>query len=104
MICTKTSGITISSSERPNIVCGSSRLIRLRWRMSRSAGASAGGLRLNGSNAAVIAVASLGLEGIAGPPHGLQVAGIARVGLDLAAQPGHLHIDIADVAAELGRL
>ncbi len=43
----------------------------------------------------------LGLERIAGAPHGLQVAGIARVGLDLAAQPRHLHIDIADVAAEL---
>src|SRR6266567_1288113 len=102
MICTSTSGITINSSERPNIVCGSSRLIRLRWRMSRSAGASAGGSPLNGSHAA--AAASLGLERIAGAPHGLQVAGIARVGLDLAAQPGHLHIDIADVAAELRRL
>jgi len=34
----------------------------------------------------------------------LQIARIARVGLDLAAQPGHLHIHIADIAAELRRL
>src|SRR6266446_909927 len=104
MICTSTSGSTISSSERPNIVCGSNRLIRLRWRMSRSAGASPGGLPLNGPRGANVAAASLGFERIAGAPHGLQVAGIAWVGLDLAAQPGHLHIDVADVAAELRRL
>src|SRR6266851_5653869 len=107
MICTNTSGSTINNSERPNIVCGSNRLIRPRWRMSRSAGASPGGLPLNGPrgvNAAAVAAASLGLERIAGAAHGLQVAGIARVGLDLAAQPGHLHIDVADVAAELRRL
>src|SRR6266851_831667 len=107
MICTNTSGSTINNSERPNIVCGSNRLIRPRWRMSRSAGASPGGLPLNGPrgvNAAAVAAASLGLERIAGAPHGLQVAGIARVGLDLATQPRHLHIDIADVAAELRRL
>src|SRR5712691_2176936 len=107
MICTNTSGSTINNSERPNIVCGSNRLIRPRWRMSRSAGASPGGLPLNGPrgvNAAAVAAALLGLERIAGAPHGLQVAGIARVGLDLAAQPGHLHVDVADVAAELRRL
>src|SRR6266851_707567 len=103
MICTSTSGITIKSSERPNIVCGSSRLIRLRWRMSRSAGASPGASPPNGAIGAS-AAASLGLERIAGAPHGLQVAGIARIELDLAAQPRHLHIDIADVAAELRRL
>src|SRR6266851_4797915 len=103
MICTSTSGITISKSERPNIVCGKSRLIRLRWRISRSAGASPGGSSLDRSAASVTAV-SLGLERIAGAAHGLQVAGIARVPFDLAAQPGHLHIDIADAAAELRRL
>src|SRR6266851_6220768 len=102
MICTRTSGSTISSSERPNIVCGSNRLMRLRWRMSRSAGVSPGAPRA--ANAAAAAAASLGLERIAGAAHGLQVAGIARVGLDLGAQPGHLHIDVADVAAELRRL
>src|SRR2546423_1411920 len=114
MICTSTSGITISSSERPNIVCGSSRFNRLRWRMSTSAGASPGGSSPNGAiwgalrgplwaTIAAGAAASLGLERIAGAAHGLQVARIARVGFDLAAQPGHLHIDIADVAAELRR-
>src|SRR5271155_3231611 len=101
MICTSTSGITIKSSERPNIVCGKSRLMRLCCRMSRSAGASPGGSR---AGAAVSAAASLRFERITGAPHGLQVAWVARVGLDLAAQPGHLHLDVADVAAELRRL
>src|SRR5438477_8872812 len=115
MICTSTSGITINSSERPNIVCGSSRFNQLRWRMSRSAGASPGGSAPNGAiwgalwgalwaTIAAGAAASLRLERIAGAAHGLQVARIARVRFDLAAQPGHLHIDIADVAAELRRL
>src|SRR5438132_12853030 len=107
MICTSTSGSTINSSERPNIVCGSNRLIRLRWRRSRSAGTSPGGSPADGprgANAAAIAAASLRLERIADAAHGLQVARIARVALDLAAQPGHLHIDVADVAAELRRL
>src|SRR5271170_7935456 len=65
--------------------------------MSRSAGASPGGSPASGT-------ASLGFERIAGAPHGLQVAWITRVGLDLAAQPGHLHIDVADIAPELRRL
>src|SRR5579864_5974973 len=100
MSCNSTSGITINSSERPNIVCGNSRLIRLRWRMS----SSAGGSPIIGTGADAVAAALLGLERIAGAPHGLQVAGIARVGFDLAAQPGHLYVDIAHVAAELRRL
>src|SRR5579863_5408763 len=93
MIWSSTSGITIRSSERPNIVCGSNRLIPPRWRMSRASGAKPDGSSV-----------SLGLEGIAGAADGLQIARIARVGLDLAAQPGHLHIDVADIAAELRRL
>src|SRR5580765_4074342 len=125
MIWTSTSGITINRSERPNIVCGSSRLIGLRWRMSRASGAKSGGsLRMLSTfaggaiSAAALAagapaspgpasltrMASLGLERIAGAPHGLQVTGITRVGLDLAAQPGHLYIDVADVAAQWRRL
>src|SRR5260370_35311870 len=43
--------------------------------------------------------ASLRFEGITGASHGLQITRVARIGLDLAAQPGHLHVDVADVAA-----
>ena len=101
MICTSTSGTTISSSERPNIVCGSSRLIRLCWRMSSISGARSG---VASARVATASAASLGLERIAGAAHRLQIARVARVALDLAAQPRHLHVDIADVAAELRRL
>src|SRR5260370_42440200 len=103
MICTSTSGITISNSERPNMLCGNSRLSQLRRRISKLSGAeSAGGS--TGSAGSATAALSLGFEDIAGAAHGLQVARIARIALDLAAQPGHLHVDIADVAAERGRL
>src|SRR5437867_2886128 len=97
MICTSTSGMTISSSERPNIVCGRSRFSQLRWRRSSAAA-------VKPAASPPGATASLGLEGIADPPRRLQIARIARVLLDLAAQPGHLHIHIADVAAKLRRL
>src|SRR5687768_7125117 len=104
MIWTSTSGITINSSERPNIVCGSSRLIGLRWWMSSVSGSKPGVLPRTGAKSAgasaaksaAVATMSLGLECIASAPDGLQITGVARVGLDLAAQPGHLHIDVAD--------
>src|SRR5205814_1981654 len=47
---------------------------------------------------------SLGLEDITGAANGLQIAGIARIALEFAPQPRHLHIDITDVAAEPRRL
>src|SRR5438034_570619 len=47
---------------------------------------------------------SLRLEDITGAANGLQIAGIARIALEFAPQPRHLHIDIPDVAAEPGRL
>src|SRR5207247_5490562 len=103
MICTSTSGITISSSERPNMLCGSSRLSQPRWRISKPSNAGAAASSAGSAGSATTAP-SLGLEDIAGAAHGLQVARIARVALDLAAQPGHLHVDIADVAAERRRL
>ena len=73
MICTSTSGITINSSERTNIVCGSKRLIRLRWRMSRSAGASPGvsplnGLTLNLTDASQSEIAALDAYGVTVTP------------------------------------
>src|SRR5207244_4308668 len=108
MICTSASGITISSSERPNIVCGSIRFIQLRCRTTTASAATSGGGAIRGAVAAVMSaamtLASLGLEGIASAADGLQVARVARVGFDLAAQPRHLYVDIADVAAELRRL
>src|SRR5580698_667972 len=103
MICSSTSGTTISSSERPNIDCGNSRLIKL-----RPAPAPSGIASLVGSDAAKIGgdatAASVGLEDIADPSHRLQIARITRILLDLASQPRHLHIDVAHIAAELRRL
>src|SRR5437763_5617517 len=91
------------------MVCGNSRLTQPRWRISK---ASATGPPPNSRGSAVsprdsagnAAAPSLGFEDITGATHGLQIAGIARIVLDLAAQPRHLHIDIADVAAERRRL
>src|SRR5439155_20331384 len=103
MICTRTSGITISSSERPNMLCGSSRLSQPRWRISKPSDAGAA-VSSAGSAGSATTAPLLGLEDIAGAAHGLQVAWIARIALDLAAQPGHLHVDIADIAAERRRL
>src|SRR5580704_6288709 len=99
MICTRTNGITINSSERPNMPCGNSRLSQPRWRISKLSGAGATGGSA-GSAGSATTPPSLGLEDIAGAAHGLQVTRITWIALDLAAQPGHLHVDIADVAAE----
>src|SRR5438067_5529253 len=63
-----------------------------------------GGTAAPDTAAAADGAASIGLEDIAGTAHGMQVARKARVELHLAAQPGHLHIDIAGTAAELRRL
>src|SRR6266542_478048 len=103
MIWTRTSGITISSSERPNMPCGSSRFSQPRWRISKPSDAGAAASSA-GSAGSTTMPASLGLEDIAGAADGLQVARITRVAFDLAAQPGHLHVDIADIAAERRRL
>src|SRR5258708_28837982 len=103
MIWTRTSGITINNSERPNMLWGNSRLSQPRWRISRLSGAGAAGSS-TGSAGSATAALSLGLEDIAGAAHGLQVARITRIAFDLAAQPGHLHVDIADIAAERRRL
>src|SRR5690348_11958837 len=102
MIWTSTSGITINSSERPNIVCGSNRLIQPRGRMSKSSAASDGGDNKAPDGAG--AAASIRLERIAGAAHGLQIARETRVAFDLAAQSRHLHVDGADIAAELAGL
>src|SRR5918998_1320135 len=90
----------ISSNERPNIDCGSSRFSQFCGRNLSASGAVISPAAPTGSPEA----GSLGLEGIAGAAHGLEIAGIARVGLDLAPQTGHLHIDITNTAAERGRL
>src|SRR5690348_17276825 len=104
MICTSTSGTTISSTERPNMVCGKSRLITLFWRISSIPGARPGAVSAAAGLGVWSSVASLGLKRITGAAHGLQISRISRIGLDLAPQPRHLHIDIADIPAELGGL
>src|SRR5262245_45161220 len=91
--------MTINSSERPNVVCGKRRLTPARWRISRLSAADS--TRGSAGNTGRL---SLGLEDIAGTTHGLQIAWITRIALDFPAQPRHLHIDIADVAAEPRRL
>src|SRR5438045_9452239 len=90
--------MTISSSERPKVVCGKSRFIQPRWRISKPS-AAAGEVSARGSagNAGRL---SLGLEDITGAANGLQIARIARIALEFAPQPRHLHIDITDVAAD----
>src|ERR1051325_1991407 len=94
--------MTISSSERPNVVCGKRRLAQPRCRISKpSAAAGAVSARGSAGNAGRL---SLGLEDITGAANRLQVARIARIALELAPQPRHLHIDITDVAAEPRRL
>src|SRR5260370_20400539 len=100
---TRTSGITSNSGERPNMLWGNSRLSQPRWRISRLSGAGPAESS-TGSAGSAIAALSLGLEDITGAARGLQVARIARIAFDLAAQPGHLHVDIADIAAERRRL
>src|SRR5579872_2217812 len=100
MICTSTSGITISSSERPNIVRGASRLSQPLRR--RPAGAVP--LATSPASTSAAAAASVGLERIAGAANRMEIAWEARVVLDLPAQPHHLHVDVAHIAAEMGRL
>src|SRR5215468_10608753 len=100
--------ITISS-ERPNIVRGNSRLIQPSGCKARSlagpfvgpaADAPRSSAGANPLRAAAIGSRSIRSERIAGAAHRLQIARESRVALDLAAQPRHLNIDVADVAAE----
>src|SRR5690348_16667278 len=102
MICSRISGVTMISSERPNSVRGSIRFShpgRAPAAPKRAAGTGVRPAASAGGGAAV--KVSIGLEDIAGTAHGLQVTREFRVALDLAPQPGHLHVDGADVAAEL---
>src|ERR1700730_7599676 len=80
------------------MLCGNSRLTQPRWRISK---ASAAGPAIGSRGAAGSAVMlSLGPEDIFGAAHGLQIGGIAWIEPDLATQARHLHVYIADVAAE----
>src|SRR5205085_5169301 len=79
------------------------RLTGPRWRISKPSAASLGAGSMRGS-AGNVGKLSLGFEDIAGAAHGLQIAGITRIVFDLAAQPRHLHVDIAATAAEPRRL
>src|SRR4051812_765947 len=99
MTWSRTSGVTMMSSERPNRLRGSARLTRLRC--CRAATDAAPG---SSAPRGATAPPSIGLEDIAGTPDRLDVAREFRVHLDLAAQPRHLHVDGTDIAAELGLL
>src|SRR3972149_3759802 len=85
------------SSDRPSSERGRTRLIRARNRRIAGAGAVGGAPRANRVGVAVTitgpATASIRLQHVAAPAHRLQIARKARVGLDLAPQPGHLHVD-----------
>src|SRR5215208_2974130 len=90
------------------MVCGNSRLIQLRCRMSMSSGelvAPGTTAALAGTTTALAGAAlSIRLEDIAGSADGVQIARIAGIRLHFAPQSGHLHVDVADVSAELRRL
>src|SRR6185437_10626025 len=90
MICRRTSGVTMIRIERPKRLRGSARLTRLRGR--------------SGVGSATAAGSSIGLEDIARPSDGLEIAREARILLDLAPEPRHLHVDSAQIAAELALL
>ena len=83
-------------SDRPNRVRGSRRLCQRR---------SSAELRACATEPPASRVAepgaSIGLEDIADAPHRLQIAREFGISLDLAAEPRHLHVDGAHVAAEL---
>src|SRR5438034_2596314 len=97
------SGVTIMSSERPNRLRGSARLIRLR---RLAAGRSpmivaVAPLGMGPARAGATRSPSIGLEDIAGASNRLDVTGEFGIAFDLAPQSRHLHIDGAHVAAEL---
>src|SRR5260221_6237067 len=96
MTWSRMSGITMMSSERPNRLRGNARLIKLRC--CRAAAGMA-----PGSAAASFATMppSIGLEDISRPSPRLDIARKFRIRLDVAAQSRHLHVDGADIAAEL---
>src|SRR5882724_9598414 len=96
MTWSRMSGITMMSNERPNRLRGRARLIRLRC--CRAAAVAA---PRPGAAGFAATTPSIGLEDIACPPNGLDVARKSRIRLDLAAQPRHLNVDSADIAAEL---
>src|SRR5258708_21881368 len=103
MIWRRTSGVTMMSSERPNRLRGSARLIRLR-RLSAGRSTAKLVVVLGGPGPATPGATrsrSIGLEDIACASNRLDVAGKFRIVLDLAPQPRHLHVDSAHVAAEL---
>src|SRR5712671_7654038 len=97
------SGVTMMSSERPNRLRGSARLIRLRRPAAGRSPIEAGVAALGMGPARVGATRSpsIGLEDIACASNRLDVAGEFGIALDLAPQPRHLHVDGAHVAAEL---
>src|SRR5437764_11256608 len=96
MTCTKMSGVTMISSERPNRVRGSSRLCQRGSCTARRASVSGSAPRRRAPSEA-----SIGLEDIADAPNSLQIAREFRVALDLASEPRHLHVDRAHIPAEL---
>src|SRR5260370_9105364 len=103
MIWRRTSGVTMMSSERPNRLRGSARLIRLR-RLAAGRSTAKLVVVLGGPGPATPGATrsrSIGLEDIACASNRLAVAGKFRIVPDLAPQPRHLHVDSAHVAAEL---
>src|SRR6185437_9222374 len=103
MTCSRMSGVTMMRIERPKRLRGSTRfsgLCRTRSREASPAEASRGASAAETSPAGA-RPPSIGLEDIPRPSHGLKVARETRILLDLAAQPRHLHVDGAQIPAEL---
>src|SRR5579885_3302392 len=90
------SGVTMMMMERPKRLRGSARFKRPRGAAVRAT--SAGAISVSAGTASS---SSIGLEDIARSAHRLDAAREFRVLLDLAPEPRHLHVDGADIAAEL---
>src|SRR5258708_2262268 len=103
MIWRRTSGVTMMSSERPNRLRGSARLIRLR-RLAAGRSTAKLVVVLGGPGPAAPGAprsGSIGLGDIALALNRLDVAGQFRIVLDLSPQSRHLQVHSATVAAEL---
>src|SRR5215813_8190275 len=97
MICTRMSGVTMMRMERPKRLRGSARLTKLRWSLPGSPAPRDAAV----SRPLPASSSSIRLEDITGASDRLEIARELDVLLDLAAQPRHLHVDGADIAAEL---
>src|SRR5260221_14731049 len=103
MIWRRTSGVTMMSSERPNRLRGSARLIRLR-RLAAGRSTAKLVVVLGGPGPATPGATRsrlIGLEDITRASNRLEGRGKIPVGLGLAAPPRHFPVERVNVGAEM---